>query len=388
MKRVAILLLSALFVATTFGTADAANETASKGNKTAEVPNPGAAIGSGSSSSFITGDNLGTVPRSALNMFDENPSSSRVKVLAGGTLKSILKAHLGYSGEEIVKPAAQPIIVHEKLGTAHIRFRQELEDGLPLEGAAMLLHFRLDDGKVLAVNGEFHNQGSIQKKSSTKSMLACEEAVELALYELKLAGYGKGTPLAEWQGDCHPAAVQGMDGRPYYAYKRLFGYLPMQGGNEIADSTDTGTGKVTPSFLDMIFAERSTGRAVAVHPKLFPELQAGSVETYDCNESKPDWVTWPDYCELKANVSYHIQTGTPAIDELHNNLLDTYNFYEDLWGQRSYDGANRKIKALARIGDDNAYFSCSGYSHSECMLFFGGGDLVSTRHHGKRDVGK
>jgi hypothetical protein len=325
-------------------------------------------------------DDLGVVPVSSLpSAINSDPEG--VKAAAALTLQAILKTHYGFSGEEVIVSSSQPIHLDPKLNTVHIRFKQEVEAGLPLDGASMALHFDRGTGKVIAANGAFHNHASILKSNpSTSSPLPCETAIELALNELKQAGYSEGATLGEWQSDCRPAAVQGLDGKPYLAYKRLYGHQPRQRG-----------GLSEPYHVDVIFAERSSGRAVAVHPMVVAERAMG---TRDCNNSWISEFEYPEWCRLASKDPGYINTTVAAVDELHNHLVDTYEFYKQYLGLHSMDGNDLEIRSLARYGEDfdNAFFACSegGFDPNwdKCWLGFGAGSNSSIfRHWGQRDVG-
>jgi hypothetical protein len=334
----------------------------------------------GSATSFLVLDNLGVVPMSSLPSAIANDPEA-VKAVAGTSLNTILKTHYGFSGEEIIVPSAQPIHIDPKLNTVHIRYKQEVENGLPLEGASIVLHFHGTTGKVIAANGEFHNRASILKNNpSPVSQLPCETAIEVALNELKLAGYSDAVSLGEWKSDCRPAAVQGRDGKPYLAYKRLYGYQPGQRG-----------ALTEPYRLDVIFAERSSGRAVAVHPMVIAERSMG---TRDCNNSWISSLEYPEWCKLASNNPGYINTSVTAVDELHNHLVDTYEFYRQYFGLHGMDGDDLEIRSLARFGEDfdNAFFACSdgGWDPNweKCWLGFGAGSNSTLfRHWGQRDIG-
>lgn len=326
-----------------------------------------------SGSAFLVQENLGVVP-STETSFGSDPER-RLKMAATGTLKIILKEHYGYSGSETLIPVDQPIRYDNHRATAHLRYKQ-LVDGSPLEGASIAMHFRTRTGSVYAVNGEVHSQASIDETNFGNDTLtpvpplACEAALDLALLE-----FGQSEPgvfeSGTWQGECESAAVQGRDGKPYLAFKGLYGYQPSR-----SSPTSSPT---APYQLDVIFAQRSTGRLVAVHPTMFSER---AMETRDCLS----YLTTPGDCDVVTTSPDKIDTGDVHVDNIHNFTVDVYEMYAQKFGFASMDGHDMKIVSLAHFGSSygNAFFSSQGY------LVYGDGDpdrpLDPYNHFGQMDV--
>jgi Zn-dependent metalloprotease len=294
----------------------------------------------------------------------------RVKLAGVTTLTAILQQHYGYSGAESFVPADQPIRFDDHRATAHIRYKQ-LVGGLPLEGASVAIHVRSKTGTVYAVNGELHSQASIDaanNQGAGTGTLACEEALDLALVEFSQRDPGILEP-GTWQGECQAAAVQGGDGKPYLAYKRLYGYhqpsQPATWGNLTA-----------PEQRDMLYAQRTTGRLVAVHPTILFER---AMDTRNCGFVEAND---PDECAAFTSSPDKILTGDEHIDSVHNFTVDVYDMYAQQFGFRSMDGFDRKIVSLAHYGEHmyNAFFDFSGYTA------YGDGDGV--HHFGQMDIGE
>jgi Thermolysin metallopeptidase, catalytic domain/Fungalysin/Thermolysin Propeptide Motif len=323
-----------------------------------------------SGSVFLEQANLGVLPPTDVSFIGSDPE--RVKIAAASTLETILKEHYGYSGEESLIPVDQPIRYDDNRATAHVRY-QQLVDGSPLEGASIALHFQTRTGSVYAVNGEVHSQASIDETNFGNATLTpvppltCEAALDLALLE-----FGQSDPgileSGTWQGECQSAAVQGRDGKPYVAYKRPYGYQPSPMSNPAA-----------PYQLDVIFAQRSTGRLVAIHPTIFSER---AMDTRDCGSS---WVS-PDDCAVVTTSPNKILTGDEHVDNIHNFTVDVYDMYARKFGFASMDGHDMKIVSLAHYGSSNgnAFFSSQGY------LVYGDGDpdapMYPYYHFGQMDV--
>jgi Thermolysin metallopeptidase, catalytic domain/Fungalysin/Thermolysin Propeptide Motif len=307
-----------------------------------------------SGSAFLVQDNLGVLPSTSVAAMGSDPE--RVKFAGASTLTMILQQHYGFSGAESFVPADQPIRFDDPRATAHIRYKQ-LVGGLPLEGASVAIHVRSKTGTVYAVNGELHNQASIDaaNEDAGTGTLACEAVLDLALVE-----FGQRDPgilaSGNWQGDCQAAAVQGSDGKPYMAYKRLYGYQPSQ-------SATWGT-VTAPEQRDMIYAQRTTGRLVAVHPTILSER---AMDTRNCGSLEVDV---PDECVSFTTSPDKIITGDEHIDNVHNFTVDVYEMYARQFGFKSMDGRDMVIRSLAHYGKDmnNAFFDFSGY------LAYGDGD--------------
>jgi Zn-dependent metalloprotease len=239
---------------------------------------------------FLKGDELGIVPPDKLTLIKDDPSA--VKKVAQRTLKEILENHFGYTGAETIKPIASQVIGVDKSGNVHVRFKQHV-DSLPLEGASLSLHFSGRTGEVFGMNGEVHNFISILNNTSeAASFLDCDAAMEVALAEYKseLEASMRSDPAGMWLSECQLAAVQGRDGKPYLAYKKLFGYQPPP--QPITGTNTTNVTGTEPYQMDLVFSERATGRLVAIHPKVFG---ARTMITYDCRFREVDY---PSECTI------------------------------------------------------------------------------------------
>jgi Zn-dependent metalloprotease len=334
----------------------------------------------GSASVFLTGGELGVVPPSALSLIEEDPAALRKA--AGRTLKEILETHFGYTGEEAIKPISSQAIAVDKQNNVHIRFKQHVE-GLPIEGASLALHFSGRTGEVWAMNGEVHSFDSIILNSTTD--MDCDAAMEVAVQEYKeeLVAAGRISLEGEWLSECEVAAVQGRDGKAYMAYKKLFGYQPpprpVEQSSGAVNTSTTVLAETEPYQMDLIFAERPTGRFVAVHPKVFG---ARTMVTYHCNFLEASFLS---QCDVVSTSPNKINSGDPTVDLAHNNVVDVYNFYLQKFGRKSMDGNDMTIQTLTHYGFlyNNAFFS----PEEGGVLGFGDGDQVFFGNWAELDVG-
>jgi Zn-dependent metalloprotease len=131
--------------------------------------------------------------------------------------------------------------------------------------------------------------------------------------------------------------------------------------------------------MDLVFAERPTGRFVAVHPKVFG---GRTMVTYDCNQVEVDLIS---QCDVVSTSPNKISSGDPTVDLAHNNIVDIYDFYLQKFGRRSMDGNDIKIQTLTHYGFglNNAFFT----SEQGGVLAFGDGDQIFYRNWAQMDVG-
>jgi Zn-dependent metalloprotease len=334
---------------------------------------------SGSSSIFLTGSVFGVVPPATLTLIDENPDA--VKEAAGVVLKKILETNVGFTGEEKIEPIDSQMISVDKVNNLHIRFKQHVA-GLPIDGASLAIHLNGVTGQVFAVNGQAHSFSSIPNGTAAAGDEDCDAAMEVALadYKKQLAAAGRLSDDGEWLSACEVAAVQGRDGNAYLAYKKLFGFqpppVPVDG---VANTNTTVIAETEPYQMDMIYAERSTGRFVAVHPKVFG---ARTMDTYNCNSLFADFLS---ECDVASTSPNKINSGDPTVDLAHNNLVDIYSFYLSQFGRKSMDGNDMKIQTLTHYGEqmNNAFFTAvqGGF------LAFGDGDGAVFGNWAQLDVG-
>jgi Zn-dependent metalloprotease len=340
-----------------------------------------------SGSAFVVQENLGVVvvssPTSLVTSISTDPE--RVKKAASSTLKEILKGNCGFSGSENLLPVdRQPIWFDGTDNTAHIRYKQ-LVDGLPLEGASIAIHFRTKTGAVYAVNGEVHSQaaidGAVNDTTSTTTttttgaegttVLTCEDAIDAALQELGLRDPAV-VEAGTWEGECQPAAVQGRDGKPYLAYKRLYRYQPTP--SSVATENLT-----VPEQLDWIYAQRSTGRLVAVRPTIFSDR---TMETRNCRSK---YVYYPFQCFPVTTSPDKIKTGDEQVDNVHNFTVDVYDMYVRMFQFAGMDGQDMNTLSLAHYG---ANYSNAFFDSEEGYLAYGDGDGVVYGQFGQMDVGR
>lgn len=287
-------------------------------------------------SNFLSGD-LGNLEFDSHSIVEGNPSFAQ---LAVRTLQRILVEHMGFSGSEVIAPTSQ-VPAADEHGNLHIRFKQYL-GGYPIEGASMIMHVSGKDGSVFAINGEFHSDTNT---IAARAQLSCETAVETAIKGRDMLKPG------QWESECSKAAVQGLDGKPHLAYKRLRGYQP-KGGR--------------PYQRDLVFASVETGKLLAVHPKVYG---ARALETYECNGTSS--------CDLVSrSPNKTISTDRIAV-KAHNNTVDAYDFYNLAFKRLSMDGRDVMIKTYVQYESNfsNSFFSSIGFNGTDSpILVYGGGD--------------
>jgi bacillolysin len=276
------------------------------------------------STSFIFGRSLGVVDANTLGLVEFNPGA--VKEAAAAEALDILTELKGFTGEEVILPTQSKIGVDDK-GNLHVRLVQ-FWNGLPMEGASMMVHFSAQEGNIFALNGEFHSAYSIDLDTPQEDELDCEVAVEIALNEYGLAANGA------WESKCERSAVQGRNGQPYVAFKRMRGYQSEGGLYQ----------------RDLLFASLTTGELLAVHPKVYSAL---AVNTLDCRNGNGS------LCYLVSNSSNYINSSDVAANAAHNHAIDTYNFYKDFFNRDSFDEEGMTIRSFVHYKakyNNAAYF--------------------------------
>jgi Zn-dependent metalloprotease len=124
-----------------------------------------------------------------------------------------------------------------------------------------------------------------------------------------------------------------------------------------------------PSQRDLVFASRTTGALLAVHPKVYNAL---SMETYDCHYSE-----YLPGCDLVSTDTEEIHTSDEAVNDAHNNMIKAYNFYSNQFGRDSVDDNGLLLAPLAKCGtaDNAGYITLeddSGVPVAGVMCFGGG----------------
>jgi hypothetical protein len=161
--------------------------------------------------------------------------------------------------------------------------------------------------------------------------LDCLDAMEIALdeYTNQPGSSSSSSDSGKWMDKGQMAAVQGRDGRPYLAYKRLRGYPPH----------GSLPGELAPHRQDLLFADRVTGRLVAVHPR---GSGARKLATYNCSGTV-------DNCRLRTQSPNPINTSDVNLDAAHNNVIEAYNFFDRTFGLKGMDGRDTLITVLVPV---------------------------------------
>jgi len=256
-------------------------------------------------SGFLAGS-LGTVgaPQKTKSMRMDDHDEIQFKTAAVAALKEILLTRMGAVGDEEIRPSSRRIHVNKKTNSFHIRFQQSV-DGLPLEGAALIMHTS-PFGQIFALNGEFVSNKNIERRMQ----IDCESALNVALDESAIVG-------GEWLSDCVQAAVLGNDGLGHKGWKRLVGFAR--------------DGQL-PSRV-VLFASGVNGRLLAQHP-----LTSGarSLQTRDCANAKVN-------CTVVSTSPNPISTGDDATDAAHNNAIKVLDFLLDKFERDSLDGKGMTV---------------------------------------------
>jgi len=246
---------------------------------------------------------------------------------------------------------------------SHVRFSATI-DGIPVVGAALVLH--VDDSlqRAYALNGDFLSDVDLVATNSD-SVLNCEDALIVALQDARFVNATHGV----WRTDqCELTYVQAKDGQVHKAWSRTYAY------SRPATIIGDDHGEDDRFAVDQLFASVTSGDLVAARPRLygaggeFPFL----VETRNCGTN----TTEPCPIVVDVNASIPIASGDAAIDAAHNYALDVLAFYQNEYNRTSIDNANLPI--ISNVHYDYLYFNAF-WDGSINRIFYGDGDGVESR---------
>ena len=236
-------------------------------------------------------------------------SDIAIKEAARSALQNILKKDFGATGIEEMIPTQ---VNTDMVGSVHVRFTQTL-NGLPVAGAAMVLHANAD-GTIVGVNGEFVNGKTLPVRPGLDGNTAL--AVALA----------KSEPGLRRVTQPELTYVLGAKGVGHLAWKVTVEYNDALGPQR-----------------DIVFADSQTGELVARHPKIY---YSRDLETRDCNQKTRR-------CNLASDFPNLIDSGDVAIDAAHNYAIATYDYYYNNHGRDSIDNAGMTL--VSRVHYDRNY---------------------------------
>lgn len=286
----------------------------------------------------------------------------------------------------------------------HLRYQPYLR-GYPVEGAIVVVRVN-SDGVLYQIEGDLHPAHSVVLEIPH---LECEMAAEAALREHQRAialgsAFDSATTTSaayygQWESPCQMAAVQGRDGRPHVAYKRLWGYRTIttttdDDNNNNNDDAVTGggdgggDGSGSTFHVDAVFASPRTGAVVAVHNQFLSHHTTFALNTYDCHNNTSDHCT-------RVHVNHPVywrrstRNGAVVVDDAHNHVLRAYTFFLRIFHRDSVDGHGAPLTVKVRHHPGNRTHEECWYdnnSESGPTLWVGNNDgTIRTEHIGRKD---
>lgn len=274
---------------------------------------------------FVQGD-LGVID--TLGKFDANGvdrDADLYRLAAKNFLQDFVVLNLDASGDEDMTVTK---VKEDLAGNVHIRFEQKI-NGLPVDGAAMMVHARATTGEVFAVNGDFAANTSLPIAPAVDGDSALRGAVE----HMGVRGFMESKPELTYVYTENGAVL---------AWKALVGY-----------QDDVGPQR------DWIFSDALTGKLVTRHPTFH---HAKSLRTYDGNNG----TSLPGTLRCSSATC---NTGDAAVDAAHNNAGTTYDYYSARHGRDSLNNAGMTMVSTAhhRVNYNNAFWNGS-------QMVYGDGD--------------
>jgi Zn-dependent metalloprotease len=217
----------------------------------------------------------------------------------------------------------------DALGQTHVKL-QERFNNLPVVGAEYIVHADRE-GHVFAMNGRFTPTGDLARSPKADAWSAIERAVEQ-----------RGIVNGTYSGRPELTYVVNEKGTAYLAWAARVAYTNAQGPQ-----------------LDLIYADAQDGDLVYVSPEY---KYAKNRQTYTANNGTALPGTLKR-SEGSANI------GDAALDAAHNNAGSVYDYYKNVHGRDSYDGAGATLKASAHYSTryNNAFWNGS-------QMVYGDGD--------------
>lgn len=220
--------------------------------------------------------------------------------------ESFARIYAGRRGATGRESFATRDVFADELGQVHVRVVQTIA-GVPVHGVELIIHADARTGQVLGVTGSFATDRDLPHAPGTNAWAAIEFAA---------AAYGIGRDRIEAKPEL--AYLAGDDGMLRLTWTALARYENEEGPQ-----------------LDRIYADASTGAALARHPHF---ARVANREVYNLNNttSLPGTLV---RSEGQGN------TGNSLIDNAYTNLGHTYDFYKNVLLRNSYNNSNGVQKA-------------------------------------------
>jgi len=279
------------------------------------------------SSLFIEG-NLGRVQVQDRHLVDAYYHEGNAFVAAAKEimLRDILAEQFELSGHEDLVTLDDEIhsgsVYVDDDGNSHVRF-QEVIDGIPVAGSAIMMHITADEGLVYAINGEFFTVSNPAVYHSLGMNYNCDEALNYALKQFEVTN-------GEWLSECVLTYVIGEDGLLHKAWSRTLGYQPL-------------SDPPAPYQRDILYANVQNRKLVAVHPQVKGIL---SLNTMNCRERTSN-------CRTVSEEPARIDTGDKAVNAAHNYAIATYEFFFNHFGRDSIN--DKGMTMISRVHYDEEY---------------------------------
>lgn len=255
-----------------------------------------------------------------INGLNDKVVSAGQKVDAREAARGYLKAQLTKLGGAGTEDFVGTQTTSDNLGQTHYKFQQTIK-GLPVFGAEMIVHVD-NAGNARVINGEF---------AADRSDLARNPKVDGAVAINKAAAQA-GIRNFTTQGGIDLTYVVNGKGNVFLAWTTKVAYVDKDGDQ-----------------LDRVFADATTGDLV-LKAGLYPRLKNRA--TYTANNS----TSLPGTLRISEGGAL---TGDAAIDSAHNYAGNVYDYYKNVHGRDSYDGAGAQIKSSAHYSTsyNNAFWN-------------------------------
>lgn len=239
---------------------------------------------------------------------------------ADAASKALLKSQkdlLGLNGTEDFDVTS---VQRDALGQTHVKFQETLR-GLPVFGGEYIVHSDAN-GNVFAING---HAGKDDARLARNPSIDSISALERATAEAGILSF---RPL----GPAMLTYVRNDKGNTFLAWMTRIEYTNADGPQ-----------------VDKIFAEATEGFLIMRAPEY---MYAKNRQTYTANNG----TTLPGTLRISEGGAL---TGDAAIDSAHNYAGNVYDYYKNVHGRDSYDGAGATIKSSAHYSSsyNNAFWN-------------------------------
>lgn len=295
-------------------------------------------------------DELGSVPGDVAYALRALPSAEVTLVHRGG-VPAFVRGNLGHADSasaEALKPAIEmlaPVFrlkdanLHpvasetDSLGMSHHKF-QQMKDGMPVVGGELIVHVNLD-GMVYAANSTARDGVPVDSTPSLDAAYALSAAKALPGYE----GFSFGAPQLK------------------YVFSSFDNALHLAFEIEAVGSRDNMPAR------DRLFVDAHSGALAEVRPTVHSALNR-KVYSSGGTTALPG--------SLKRTETSAVSSDA-QVNAAFDNIGATYNFYKNVFGRDSYNGAGAALVSSVHYGHnyDNAYWD-------GVQMVYGDGDGWST----------